>query len=108
MRNIISCIVDSVERDLESQRKMDRMSAYIEAETVRIGFSNYLNVKVFHSGYRWFCEAVVICGTDSHYVVAQNNADISVRTVDGSKYVPHWGRVKEIIRDTISPYCCNY
>lgn len=105
MKALLNCVVDSIVKDLQTQIRMDRTAgttkySYI-AESIRISFASYTEVSMCLENNNWSVKVSVI--SIGGIPVAKNIVPVTLHGENG-RYVPHWGRISEAIRDTIAAY----
>lgn len=101
MKTLFDCVVDSIIKDLQSQIRADRTVETVIAEPVRISFSACTEITMQYTNNKWAAEVIV--KSIGGVTVAENVADVTI-VGENKKYVPHWGRIREAIRDTIAAY----
>lgn len=104
MKTLKNAVVDSIITDLQKQRRSDRTAGventFYVADVVRISFNEYLMVKVYLRGSRWYITANISVDNEDGRTVAENTVDFTLVAENG-KQVPQWGHAAELLRDTI-------
>lgn len=105
MKTIKNAVVESIINDLQSQKRADRTAGikntFYVADVVRISFNEYLMVKMYLRGSRWYITANISVDDEDGRTVAENTVDFTILGKN-NQYVPQWGIAAELLRDTIA------